>query len=456
MIASAAITHLIVACLVAKSMAFYTETYPSHKFPLRLLKKRTRRASLLSDTADDSGGPSSPGDLASARRKFLARATALASGAATSGAVIPSSVSGAASPASLSSSVIAAPSLAVAVPSSLELPPIGLGAWAWGDSLFWGYNPKNDADLKEVFDYAVSKDLAFFDTAELYGLGRSETLLGNFRREGGAAGNRVRVATKFAALPFRTKPEDVVKACRASANRLNPGVKAGGEGFRPIDLYQIHFPNAWANEEYWDGLAQCYELGLVKSVGVSNYGADALRAVHAKLAERGIPLATNQIQLSLLYRYPLENGLLDACKELDVKVLSYSPLALGFLTGKYDKDVRPSGPRAKIAKTLFDGDAGDSFTGLLDAMKTVSGNHGNAPLSQVALNWTRSKGTVPIPGARSIKQAKQNIGALDWNLTKDEVRALDVASSKVPAYVSADKSPFPKEDINTKLKMFDS
>ena len=341
--------------------------------------------------------------------------------------------------------------LASTATTPLKLPPMGLGAWAWGDSVFWGYNPKQDNDLQQVFDYALSKELAFFDTAELYGLGRSETLLGNFRLASGTDGGKVQIATKFAALPFRTKGKDVVNACRASLKRLNPN---GGN--IPIDLYQIHFPNAWSNEDYWDGLAQCYEEGLVKSVGVSNYGIDALRAVHGKLAERGIPLATNQIQLSLLYRFPIENGLLEACNDLGVTVLSYSPLALGFLTGKYDKGTRPSGPRQNIAKTLFDGDAGDSFSDLIKVMRDVSENHNGAPLSQVALNWTRAKGTVPIPGARSLKQATQNIGALDWTLSEEEVRALDIVSSKVPAYITPDKSPFPKEDINTKLKMFDS
>jgi pyridoxine 4-dehydrogenase len=352
---------------------------------------------------------------------------------------------------SSTSNIVDVNTAAVLSPSPIKLPPMGLGAWSWGDSIFWGYNPKQDGDLQQVFDFALSKDLAFFDTAELYGLGRSETLLGQFREASGDKSDKVQIATKFAAFPFRTKSKDVVNACRASLQRLNPN----GEN-KPIDLYQIHFPNAWNNEDYWDGLAQCYEEGFVKSVGVSNYGVDAIRAVHKKLATRGIPLATNQIQLSLLYKYPIENGLLDVCNDLGVKVLSYSPLALGFLTGKYDKDNRPSGPRGNIAKTLFDGDNGESFSDLLKIMKDVSENHGGAPLSQVAINWTRAKSTIPIPGARSLKQATQNLGALDWDLSGEEVRALDAVSSKVPAYITPDKSPFPKEDINTKLKMFDS
>lgn len=335
--------------------------------------------------------------------------------------------------------------------SRLSLPPLGLGAWAWGDSFFWGYDPKQDADLQEVFQYAVDKDLAFFDTAEIYGFGRSETLLGQFRKqlEESAASNskaNIQIATKFAALPWRTKPQSVVEACKASLNRLGTD--------RPIDLYQIHFPNAWANAEYWDGLAMCYEQGLVKAVGVSNYGVDALRATHAALKERGIPLESNQIQLSLLYRWPLENGLLDACKELDVNVLSYSPLALGFLTGKYSKDNLPSGPRKVLGEKLFL--ENDNFGELENVMKSIASSHDNASLSQVALNWARAKGTIPIPGARTLKQVKQNIGALTWSMSSDELKALDEAAAKVPSYILPEASPFPKQDKNTGLVMFDS
>ncbi|KAL9189501.1 hypothetical protein ACHAXT_009176 [Thalassiosira profunda] len=332
-------------------------------------------------------------------------------------------------------------------PTPLSLPPIGLGAWAWGDSVFWGYDKKNDDDLREVFDYALSKNLAFFDTAELYGFGRSEQLLGDFRKQACSTkeeNDNVIIASKFAALPWRTKREDVVKACEASVKRLG----------QPIDLYQIHFPNAWSNEEYWDGLGDAYDKGLVKAVGVSNYGVDAVRACHAKLAERGIKLASNQIQMSLLYRWPLENGLLDTCKELDVKVLSYSPLALGFLTRKYSSSNLPSGPRAKIGKQLYEDEDG-AFENLQTLMKEIAGKH-NTQVSQVALNWAIAKGTTPIPGARTLKQAKQNLATLEWTLSKEEEKALDDASSKVTGFITPDKNPFPRKDKDTGLTMYDS
>jgi len=328
---------------------------------------------------------------------------------------------------------------------AIELPPMGLGAWAWGDSLFWGYDRKEDEELHKVFDYAVSHSKSpktFFDTAELYGLGRSETLLGTFSE---SCPDQVQIATKFAAIPTRTKSKNVVDACLASQKRLG--------GNRPIDLYQIHFPNLWSNAEFWDGLADAYDRGLVKAVGVSNYGVDAIRACHKALADRGIPLATNQIQLSLLYRWPLENGLLETCRELNVQVLAYSPLALGCLTGKYSSDNMPSGPRKALFEQLL---STPDYASLLEVMKGIASNHADASLSQVAINWTRAKGTVPIPGARTVTQVKQNYGALDWDLSSEEEKLLDDAASKVTTFLTPDKSPFPPKDINTGLKMFDS
>lgn len=370
-----------------------------------------------------------PPDSAASRRDFLNQATA----SVVAGVGAPFWIPGAAS----------AESSAVSSSPPIKLPPIGLGCWAWGDSLFWGYNPKQDSDLEEVFNYAVSKSSpVLIDTAELYGLGRSESLIGDFAKN--TKPEDTILATKFAALPFRTKPEAVVKACEASMKRLG----------RQIDLYQIHFPNAFANEAYWDGLAMAYEKGFVKAVGVSNYGVDATRACHAALAKRGIPLATNQIQYSLLYRYPEENGLLQACQDLGVQVLSYSPLALGLLTGKYTAENvdKIQGPR----KGLFKKTVGTpEFENLIESMKVVAKEHSNANLPQVAINYARAHQTVPIPGARNLRQVTSNYGSLDWEMSPEEVKFLDKAASKL-SYIEPNASPFPKKDKDTGLIMFDS
>lgn len=331
----------------------------------------------------------------------------------------------------------------------LKLPPIGLGCWSWGDSLFWGYNPKNDANLQEVFNYATSSKNVpiLFDSAEIYGFGRSESLLGEYSRTL-ANPNDVVIATKFAALPWRTTPESVVKACKASTNRLG----------RSIDLYQIHFPNAYANEAYWDGMAMSYERGLIRAVGVSNYGVDAVRACHKALALRGVPLSTNQIQYSLLYQHPdKSNGLLQCCKDLGMEVLAYSPLALGLLTGKYtnlDSVKTVAGPRRGLFETNV---SNPQFATIMSAMKEVADSHADveATIPQVAINWCIAKGTIPIPGARTLSQVKSNYSSLNWNMSEGEIQFLDKATRGF-SYIDPSVSPFPRVDKDTGLIMFDS
>ena len=101
-------------------------------------------------------------------------------------------------------------------------------------------------------------------------------------------------------------------------------------------------------QAYWDGLGDCYDKGLVKAVGVSNYGAEAVEAVSKALGARGIPLYSNQIQYSLLYPFANSNGLKAKCDELGVKVLAYSPIGLGLLSGKYSKDKLPEDRKSVV------------------------------------------------------------------------------------------------------------
>ncbi|KAL3810242.1 hypothetical protein ACHAXA_008732 [Cyclostephanos tholiformis] len=400
------------------------------------------------------------------RRAFVSRSASVATSTLAStisspaNAIVPEDDDAAASPSSFappSSSSLSPSSSAIASASSSEklgnipkLPPIGLGCWSWGDSLFWGYDPRNDDDLRSVFEYATSRHApVLFDSAELYGLGRSETLLGIYSRSLKDPGDVV-IATKFAAYPWRTKPESVVRACEASAGRLGTG--------RPIDLYQIHFPNAYANEAYWDGIADAYEKGLIRAVGVSNYGVDAVRACHAALLRRGVPLSTNQIQYSLLYQHPEKsNGLLRCCKDLGMEVLAYSPLALGLLSGKYANtdDIRKvGGPR----RALFERNvANPQLSEIIGAMRDVADGHAEsgATVSQVAINWCIAKGTIPIPGARTLRQVESNYGSLDWKMNEDEIKFLDKVSRGY-SYIDVSASPFPRVDKDTGLVMFDS
>lgn len=325
----------------------------------------------------------------------------------------------------------------------MQLPSLGVGAWAWGDRLFWGYNEQEDPALRASFETCVKSGIRLFDTAELYGPGRSEELLGKFVRETGTTD--AIIATKFAALPWKLQRADVVSACKASLQRL---------GMDKVDLYQIHFPGPWRNEDYWDGLGDCYEQGLVRAVGVSNYGSGALRSIHKVLADRGIPLTSNQVQYSLVYRYPELNGMKATCDELGVKLLAYSPLALGALTGKFSAEQLPSGPREGLAKKWLSDPA---FGELITEMRRVASSKSpGATPSQVALAWCMAKGTIPIPGVRNVKQASDNVGALTLKLTPREVEDLDAAAARVAPVLTPDLSPMVKESVDTKRRMFEA
>jgi aryl-alcohol dehydrogenase-like predicted oxidoreductase len=174
-------------------------------------------------------------------------------------------------------------------------------------------------------------------------------------------------------------------------------------------------------------LANAVEAGKVTAVGVSNYSAEQMRQAHAALARRGIPLASNQVEYSLLHRQPETDGVLDACRELGVTLIAYTPLAGGRLTGKYSAQNPPGGLFRRVLpryrrKAL---EAIQPVTGLL----TEIGDRYSKTPSQVALRWLIENPVVlPIPGAKDGNQARTNAGALAFSLTPDEVDALSQAT----------------------------
>jgi pyridoxine 4-dehydrogenase len=308
----------------------------------------------------------------------------------------------------------------------LSLPTMGCGTWAWGNQLLWGYNESMDDELQAVFNLCVSNSVTLFDTGDSYGTGRlngrSELLLGRFSQEyQGIGQENICIATKLAAYPWRWTRQSMVNACKSSSQRLG----------RNVDLVQMHWSTAnyapWQEEGLLDGLADLYEQGLVKGVGLSNYGPQRLLRVHQKFAGRGVPIATLQVQYSLLSTYPVTQlGLKDVCDELGIKLIAYSPLALGLLTGKYsEKGSFPKGVRGFLFRQLLPG-----ITPLLQCLREVAKSR-NKTISQVAINWCICKGTIPIPGAKSVKQAQENIGALGWKLDFGEVAELDNAAGSV-------------------------
>ncbi|KAF7001164.1 hypothetical protein CFC21_016887 [Triticum aestivum] len=304
--------------------------------------------------------------------------------------------------------------------SGVAVTKLGIGAWSWGDTTYWNdfeWDDRKLKDAKGAFEASLDSGITFFDTAEVYGAGvsgaiNSESLLGRFIKERKEKeGVEVAIATKFAALPWRFGRGSVISALKGSLSRL---------GVSSVESYQLHWPGIWGNEGYLDGLADAYEQGLVKSVGVSNYSEKRLRDAHERLKKRGVPLASNQVNYSLIYRNPEENGVKAACDELGITLIAYSPIAQGALTGKYTPANPPTGPRGRI----YTSDFLSKLQPLINKIREIGGSYDKTP-TQVVLNWLICQGNVvPIPGAKNAEQAREFAGALGWLLTEQEVEEL--------------------------------
>jgi aryl-alcohol dehydrogenase-like predicted oxidoreductase len=297
----------------------------------------------------------------------------------------------------------------------LHTAEMGLGAWAWGDRMVWNYgHGYTDTDILEAFQISLAGGVNLVDTAEVYGNGRSEILLGKFLQE---TRQPVIVATKFLPFPWRQGRKSVLRALRASLKRL---------GLDKVDLYQIHWPTPITpTEVFAEGLALAVQNDLARAVGVSNYNKNQMQRVYTVLSKYNIPLASNQVEYHLLNRKIEKNGLLDRCKELGIRVIAYSPLAKGLLTGKYSPEIPPPPSRGNTSKEYL-----KHLQNLTELMKEIGAGHGGKKPGQVALNWTICKGTLPIPGAKTNAQASENLGALGWRLTSEEIKTLDTASAE--------------------------
>jgi pyridoxine 4-dehydrogenase len=345
---------------------------------------------------------------------------------------------------------------------------------SWGNRLLFDYDKSQDEEIYNAYTEIRNAGVTIFDTAgtspqscacvhdinsrslhhplticepfkDSYGTldlnGRAEQLLGEFEKRyqkeigeskanknwwdlgitSGGTENKQQVATKLAPYPWRVTSSSIVKAAEGSLRRLQQPKLA---------VAQLH----WSTSNYqpfqeralWEGVADIYDKGLAEAVGVSNYGPIQLQKVAGYMQDREVPLAIAQIQYSLL-TYADAKDMNSACDEVNCRLISYSPLCLGLLTGKYNLDNLPrqGNPRRQLFRELLPG-AQD----LLKTMNAVADEYGKSQ-TQVAINWAICKGTVPIPGCRTLQQARENLGANGWSLKNDAVTELDRAALAV-------------------------
>ena len=293
---------------------------------------------------------------------------------------------------------------------------MGLGAWQWGDRMIWQYgHGYGDAEIQQAFLASLNEGVRFIDTAEIYGNGRSERLLGQFLKE---TDQPVLIATKFLPFPWRFGKSAIVRALKGSLARL---------GVESVDLYQIHWPTPLMSiDTMMEGLAECVKSGLTRTAGVSNFSQTQMVAAYSSLARHNIPLASNQVHYSLLNRTVEKNGTLARCKELGIRLIADSPIEMGLLAGKYSVESPPPGARGRNYSSLL-----PKLGPLLKLMTEIGQDHGGKSNVQVALNWVICKGALPIPGAKNAIQAQENASALGWRLTDEEFARLDEASAQV-------------------------
>jgi aryl-alcohol dehydrogenase-like predicted oxidoreductase len=289
---------------------------------------------------------------------------------------------------------------------------IGLGTWQFG-SREWGYGTSYAGqEARAIVRRALELGVSLFDTAEIYGFGRSERILGQALGEDRES---VFLATKI--LPVLPIAPVVEQRAVASANRL---------GVRRLDLYQVHQPNPVVRDRtIMRGMRALQHVGLVGEVGVSNYSLARWRAAEAALDSR---VLSNQVQYSLVTRSP-ERDLLPFAETTGHVVIAYSPLAQGLLSGRYDRDHRPAN-RVRAANPLFLPENLERAGDLIATLREVADAHSATP-AQIALAWAIHRpAVVAIPGASSVEQLESNVAAADLQLSDGEYQALSAASDR--------------------------
>jgi aryl-alcohol dehydrogenase-like predicted oxidoreductase len=311
--------------------------------------------------------------------------------------------------------------------TEIEVSPIGLGCMQFsggrlGERVFPGVNQEI---VRDVVRTALDNGISWFDTAEMYGQGRSERALTTALRALDVEPGTVAIATKWMPI-LRTA---------SSIGRTVDSRLAALQGY-PIDLHQIHVPYGSLStlDSQIRAMAKLADTGKISSIGVSNFSARQMEKASRLLRSYGLSLTSNQVQISLLHRNIERNGVLKAARRLGVTLIAHTPLKSGILTGKFHDD--PSQIRSVNAmRRRLNGLSDKTLTRsrpLIDELRAIAHAYDVTP-GQVALSWlVRFYGdtVVAIPGASRPRQAQESAGAIELRLTEKELDRLDEVSRR--------------------------
>jgi aryl-alcohol dehydrogenase-like predicted oxidoreductase len=302
--------------------------------------------------------------------------------------------------------------------TNIKVSPIGIGVMMWmqGKGLMSRMTMDISEDVRnEIIKESFIGGINFFDTAEMYGFGRSETNLSKALKANSIEDKDVIIGTKWG--PF-------LRRARNMRRTINNRIKYL-DGYT-VDLYMIHQPLSFSSiKTEMKELARLVENGKVRSVGISNYNAKKMRKAHEELEKLGIPLAANQVNYSLVRRNIERDGILDTAKELGITITAYTPLAGGLLTGKLHNNPEALKNKYAMYRWIASRNLEESIP-LVEALTEIGKAHEVLP-GQVALNWLINYSgdtVVTIPGATKAYQAKEAAGAMSFNLSKVELEEI--------------------------------
>lgn len=306
--------------------------------------------------------------------------------------------------------------------SGLSVSALGLGCMGISFSYATKLSTKEGVALIRA---AVERGVTFFDTAEVYGPFTNEEVVGEALRP---FREHVVVATKFGFdIDYKTgenrglnsRPERIRQAVEGSLRRL---------GIETVDLlYQHRVDPEVPVEDVAGTVKDLIAEGKVKHFGMSEPGVETLRRAHAVQ-----PVAALQNEYSLWWRAPEANGILDACRELGIGFVPYSPLGKGFLTGTIGKDTKLGEGDFRNSVPRFAREAREKNQALVDLLKRVADSKGATP-AQIALAWLLAQGyhIVPIPGTTKLERLQENLGAAEIELAETDLRAINDAASRI-------------------------
>ncbi|MFW9903922.1 MAG: aldo/keto reductase [Candidatus Thorarchaeota archaeon] len=287
--------------------------------------------------------------------------------------------------------------------SGVKASQIGLGTWQFGTK-GWGYGTDfNRADAISIVHKALELGINMIDTAEVYGRGKSEKIIGEALKEYDR--EKIIITTKF--LPITIRPSSVVKALNKSLKRLQTDY---------VDIYLIHWPTPWLIGRVLNHMERMVDEGLIRYIGISNFNLKRLKNAQKKIRKHRVQV--NQVNYSLA-KNKVEDDLLPYAQSEKITIMAYSPLGQGWLTGKYSPGNSPGGTRRR--NRLFSKKNYRRGEKLLALVKEIAEDH-QVSMAQIALNWvTRHPSVIAIPGAKNITQLESNAGSTDFELSNDEI-----------------------------------